>query len=201
MASPPFLAEKNLQLVVQEAQIRRQTGRSPSKMYHATTVDIISWKAHHQEKLSFKDPIDNAPDASVISYNCAKGLELLDHWIGLHVDEATGMPLVFTIRLAQPHDSPFLPSNYLSLFEFAKRGRMQDRKGIDYEWAATIRIKVWNIVYGIFQDHPAYQYIRQFKRSKDGPAAQYSPALPWSKQRQHHGYVPGCRIRHSELHC
>jgi hypothetical protein len=50
-----------------------------------------------QEKLSFKDPKDKAPDANLIAKNWAKGFEQLEHWISLHVDEATGMPLVFAV--------------------------------------------------------------------------------------------------------
>jgi hypothetical protein len=97
-------------------------------MYNARTADILSWKSRHQEKLSFKDPKDKAPDANLIAKNWAKGFEQLERWIGLHVDEATGMPLVFAVRVAELDDSPFLSSNYSSIFEqYAKRGRMKDR--------------------------------------------------------------------------
>jgi hypothetical protein len=65
--------------------------------------------------------------------------------------------------------------NYSSLSEeYAKRGRMVDAAGKEFEWTPTIKIKVWNILYGIFLNHPAYQYMRAFKKSKDGPAAYFS---------------------------
>jgi hypothetical protein len=51
---------------------------------------------------------------------------------------------------------------------------MVDAAGKEFEWTPTIKIKVWNILYGIFLNHPAYQYMRAFKRSKDGPAAYFS---------------------------
>jgi hypothetical protein len=171
----PFVAERNFKLMVSEAQIRRQTNRSIVGMYRASASDILTWKARHQEKLSFKDPKENVPDANLLAKNWAKGFEQLDHWIGLHVDKATGMPLAFAIRAAELDSTAFKSSNYLSLFEqYTKRGRMVDAAGNEFEWTATVRSKVWNILYAIFHDHPAYQYMRQFKRSKDGPAAYFS---------------------------
>jgi hypothetical protein len=192
----PFIADRNLQLVVHEAQIRRQTNRSASKMYNAKTADILSWKTRHQEKLSFKDPKDKAPDANLIAKNWATGFEQLEHWIGLHVDEATGMPLIFAVRVAELDDSPFLSSNYSSLFEqYAKRCRKKDRASNDFEWTATIRIKVWNILYGIFHDHPAYQYLRPFKKSRDVPAAYFSLSQHFlGANSVSNGYHVGSRI-------
>ena len=144
-------------------------------MYSASSLDLISWKARQQEKLSFKDPKDDAPDANLLAKNWAKGFEQLEHWIGLHVDKASGMPLAFAIRVTEPDSTPYNSSNYMSLFEeYAKRGRMLDPNGKEYEWTATIRSKVWNILYAIFNDHSAYQYMRPHKRSKDGPAAYFS---------------------------
>jgi hypothetical protein len=90
------------------------------------------------------------------------------------------MPLVFAIRVGEVDSSPYNPSNYVSSFEeYSKRGHIVDSTGMEFEWTASIKIKVRNILSGIFQDHPVYQYIRPFKKSKDGPAAYLS-------LRQHH---------------
>ena len=168
----PFVAERNFKLMVSEAQIRRHTNRHPKYMYSIESSSLIGWHSRQQEKLSFKDPTESAPVASDLAKNWAKGFEQLEHWIGLHVDDATGMPLAFAVRVGKADASPYESSNYQSLSEeYEKRCRMVDRKGNELEWAGTVKAKVWNILYGIFKDHTAYQYMRPFKKSKDGPAA------------------------------
>jgi hypothetical protein len=139
----PFVADKNLKIVVSEAQIRRQTNRTASQMYKANAGDIVIWKARQLEKLSFKDPKENAPEAQAIAKNWAKGFEQLVHWIGLHVDKPTGMPLAFAIRMAQLDSSPNTPLNYTSLFEeYAKRGRLQDFNGKELNGRPQSRSRV-----------------------------------------------------------
>jgi hypothetical protein len=39
------------------------------------------------------------------------------------------------------------------------------------EWAGQVRGRVWNIMYAIFKDHSAYQYMRPFKKQRDGVSA------------------------------
>lgn len=169
----PFLAEKNLKLVVSEAQIRRQTFRNISAMYSATAEDLIIWHARQQEKKAFKDPTEGKPDIEKISKSWPKAFDQLEHWIGLHVDEASGIPLAFAVRVGPPDEDAYNHTKYGSLFEqYAKRCRfLQPVSGDPYEWAGTVKAKVWNILYGIFKDHAAFQYMRPFQKTKDGPAA------------------------------
>jgi hypothetical protein len=55
-----------------------------------------------------KIPATNAPDAQILSKNRVKGFEILDTWIGLHIDNDTGMPLAFAIRTIEADASLFL---------------------------------------------------------------------------------------------
>jgi hypothetical protein len=97
---------------------------------------------------------------------------MLDNWIGLHVDDDTGIPLAFAIRSTKPDSSVFRESNYKSLeHQYACRTRLYDNNGKPFGWTRKVQRKVWNILYKIFQGHPAYEYMRPFKNQPDGVGA------------------------------
>jgi hypothetical protein len=98
-------------------------------------------EARHQEKLSFKDPKEDAPDAVELYW--AKRFEQLEHWIGLHVDKTTGMSLAFAIGVGEVDNSPYYSTHYASLFEeYSKRGRLADSTEKEFECSGTVKIKI-----------------------------------------------------------
>jgi hypothetical protein len=82
------------------------------------------------------------------------------------------MPLAFAIRGGPADTDDFDARNYKSLAdEYGRRTLMQDDDGTSFEWAGQVRTKVWNIIYSIFKDHSAYQYMRPYKKHMDGVSA------------------------------
>jgi biotin operon repressor len=168
--------EKNFHLMVGEAQIRHQTHRELADMYQATVQDFELWQYRQSEKKEFKDPpATNAPDAQDLSKNWVKGFEILDNWIGLHIDVDSGIPLAFAIRAGEADTGVFDERKYKSLeHQYASRTRLYDQNGKPHAWTGKVQRKLWNILYGIFQRHSAYEYMRPFKSQPDGVGAYIS---------------------------
>jgi hypothetical protein len=115
------------------------------------------------------------PDAHTLSKNWVKGFEILDNWIGLHVDKDSGIPLAFAIRVGKADSGAFNEGMYKSLeHQYAKRTKLYDDAGKSYAWTGKVLRKIWNILYSIFQGHPAIEYMRPFKSQPDGVAACHS---------------------------
>jgi hypothetical protein len=168
----PLTAELNFKLMTSEAQIRHQTHRDLEMMYDCGPADFVVWKSRHDEKKTFKDPKEGFLDADILAKNWVKGFEQLEHWIGRHIDDVTGMPLAFAVRNGPADTNTFDAKKYMSLAdEYLRRTMMEDADGKPYEWAGQVRTKVWNIMYAIFKDHSAYQYMRPYKRQLDGVSA------------------------------
>ncbi|KAG7367665.1 hypothetical protein IV203_030336 [Nitzschia inconspicua] len=167
-----FMAELRLKLILSEVKIRQYINCPLDTILQADTETIASWRTREALMSTLKDPIDDAPTASEISKNWIKGIETLEYWISRHVDEVTGIPLAFAVRHGPPDTSEYKSTNYSSLCEeFEKRTRLSDEENRDFEWAGPVRVKVWNILYPIFKDHPAFECIKPFQREMDGPAA------------------------------
>jgi hypothetical protein len=59
-----------------------------------------------------------------------KGFEQLEHWIGRHVDDITGMPLAFAVRSGPADTATFETSKYKSLAdEYCRRTLIEDDQG------------------------------------------------------------------------
>jgi hypothetical protein len=83
--------------------------------------------------------------------------------------------LAFLVREAGPNVGPYNAADYTSLWEeYAIRTAVTDTLGRDHPWTTSGRAKIWNILFQIFNNHPAFQYIRSFKRSKDGCGALFA---------------------------
>jgi biotin operon repressor len=168
--------EKYLQLMVGEARIRHQTHRVLTDMHSATIDDFEQWLYRQSGKKEFKDPPSTRmPDAHTLSKNWVKGFEILDNWIGLHVDKDSGIPLAFAIRVCKADSGAFNEGMYKSLeHQYAKRTKLYDDAGRPYAWTGKVQRKIWNILYPIFQSHPAFEYMRPFKSQPDGVGAYHS---------------------------
>jgi hypothetical protein len=168
--------EKNFQLMVSEAQIRYQTHRQLGEMHSAKVEDFVRWQYRRSEKREFKDPpATDAPDAQSLAKGWVEGFKQLDNWIGLHVETDTGMPLAFAIRTTNPDNGIFREEEYKSLeHEYARRTRMYDNAGRPYGWSGKVQRKMWHTLDKIFQGHPAYEYMRQFRNQPDGVGAYFS---------------------------
>ena len=172
-----FLAEKNLKLLCSEVKILYLTGRDADTIYNAVTDDIEAWQSRREEMAAFKDPKSGEPEAMTISKNWVKGFEILEQWIGNHVDDVTNMPLAFVIREKDEDRSDYNPSNYQGLAdEFAKRTPLTNEgssnRTVTYRnWTVRCQNKVWRLLYSVFKDHAAFQYMKPYKRAQDGRAA------------------------------
>jgi len=63
-------------------------------------------------------------------------------------------------------------ANYQSLFdEYQARCPVGDVNKVRMPWSTRCSAKVWKILYSIFQDHVAFQYMRKFKKAQDGRGA------------------------------
>jgi hypothetical protein len=110
-----------------------------------------------------------------LSKNWVTGFEILDNWIGLHMDTDSGIPLAFAIRVGSADTAVFNEEKYTALeHQYAKRARLYDDVGRHQAWTGKVQRKVWNILYTIFQKHSAYEYMRPFKSQPDGVGAYYS---------------------------
>ena len=170
-----FMAEKNLKLLLSEIKLRDETCRRVDQIYKMVPDDLVRFRSRKDEKAAFKDPKEGKPEAAVIAKNWVKGFEMLDQWIGSHVDSVTNLPLAFMIREEQPDRSRYDSSRYVSLAdELAKRCEVWDVARVLKPWSTRCSSKVWDLLYSIFQDHAAYQYMKPFKRARDGRGAYFA---------------------------
>jgi len=175
MTNLSFIVEKNLKIAVAEARTRKETSRPLNSFHTANATEIPLWLSRQKEKESWKDPTGTPPDALMIAKNWVKGYEVLEHWISIHVLEPSHIPLAFLVREGEPNVGPYDADDYTSLWEeYAKRTAVTTPLGRDHPWTTSGRAKIWNILFQIFKDHPAFQYIRSFKRSKDGRGALFA---------------------------
>jgi hypothetical protein len=54
------------------------------------------------------------PDVQTLCENWVKGFEILDHWIGLHVDKDSGISLAFAIQIGEADSGTFSEGKYKS---------------------------------------------------------------------------------------
>ena len=147
------------------------SGRNPRD----GTQGLVLSLSRKNEMAAFKDPTGDGPEATVISKNWVKGFEMIDQWIGTHVDTVTKFPLAFVIRVEEPDRSASPSSKYLSLAdEIAKRCEITDVNNVACEWTNRCANKVWNLLYTIFQNHEAYSYMKPYRKACDGRGAYFA---------------------------
>ena len=186
MTYKPFriVPERNLKILWSEIRIRAETGRDVEELRN-DGVDasfLRIWQARRKQRDGFQDPpSDQRPSSVDISKNWIKGFEMLDEWIGSHVDDSYQIPLSFMIR-NDPRPT-FVDKTYASLdSEYAHgcpRTMATGTGDVPTEWYQPANKKLWDILYSIMIGHPSYGHIKGFRQAKDGYEA-------YTALRRHH---------------
>ena len=169
-----LFVEMNLIIMCGEARIRQVTNRNMNYLYEFDRVDLVTYQRRNTERESWKDPSStDAPDAASISKNWVKGFEMLDEWIGQHVLDSPKIPLSFLTRVEPGHNKNYDIAMYPSLrVEFEKRvpiGTVNSSGQMVYKnWTYPCLTKLWTLLYAIFKEHAAYQYMKPYSKEKDG---------------------------------
>ena len=150
---------------------------------------LKAWEARRKEREAFADPpSDQRPLSATISRNWVKGFELLDEWISSHVEDSYKIPLSVMIRPAAANkwNDAWKGKNLLTLYStFCPRATWRTPTGggtktkVVREYVAAGSVKLWQILFAIFQDHPAYSHIKSFRKERDGIGA-------YNSLRQHY---------------
>lgn len=182
--------ERNVKTLWSEVRIHYELNIGIKAILDGTpnSDSLMAWEARRKEREAFADPpSDQRPLSAMISRNWVKGFEVLDEWISSHIEDSYKIPLSVMIRPAAANkwNDTWRTENLHSQYStFCPRVTWRtlpsgEKMKVTKEWVPAGSVKLWQILFAIFQDHPAYSHIKGFRKRKDGIGA-------YNSLRQHY---------------
>ena len=177
--SVPFVAELNLKLACYYIRKKQLASRTVTAAM-ITTDNLTPYRAMKERESNFENP-DTAdkPKQETIVKDWAKGIELIQEWIGRHRGATSKAVLTYVIRTneAVPAEHPGAgaanipdhvdPVNGYSSLEAEIIARA-DHAGPHY---AEDNAMVWDLLIDIMRSSSAYAYMKPHLTTKDGRKA------------------------------